>query len=978
LASERVERRLTAVLAADVAGYSRLVEADEEGTLAQWKGHWSAIIEPKIREHHGRVVKIMGDGLLVEFASVIDALRCAIELQRGMKERNAAVPEVRKMQFRIGINVGDIIIDGDEIFGDGVNIAARLEALARPNGICISQAVRDQVEGKLELAMEDIGFQRLKNISNPVRVYRIDTTPGKSWRYVSPYRGLAAMEEKDSDYFFGRARETVEVLDALAASPNRLVVLIGNSGVGKSSLAQAGVIAALRRQAWPQHSGAPDRWPSRLADSRHWHFLAIRSGAEPVRSLVEVFLGPSPPNQTDRAWVSRCTEWLDRLLTQKFTLSDLFDQTGDRRVDLQQTESSTYFLYIDQGEELYVRAEEHERRCFSELLAAGLGDERLRAVMSLRADFFGELQKDEPLYDVSRKIDVPPLREAQLRELVSRPAALLGARFETDSLAANIAHRAAEDSTKDAGALPLLSYLLDDMWTRMVERGDGILRLPEGAVEPGRVLVQRAEAFLARNPRAEDRLRRIFTLKLATVREDGEPMRRRSFRSEFSDEEWRLVSELAGDPNRLLAVATPEAGEPYAEVAHEAIFKRWDKLKEWIAAEREFLAWRSGLEAARRAWAATPAATKADALLMGAALTQAQSWFAKRAEDLPAPDREFIAQSIARDQKAQVRARRIRASTYGLATVVILGLIGVIYQTYVVAAYRYLFVTLPYAYTQIWPHVLTAAKEQALKPGDSFEECAQDCPEMIVIPAGSFTMGSPQTEAGHDETEEPQHLVTIGKSFAVAKYEVTYADWDACAKSGGCNGYKPNDYGLADANKVPVLNVNWDDAKAYVAWLTLVTGKSYRLLSEAEYEYAARASTTTAYPWGDDIGKNNADCNGCGSQWDNERPAPVGSFPPNKFGLYDMVGNVFEWVEDCWHANYTNAPKDGSPWLTESGGNCDTRVVRGGSWDVTPDHLRSANRSWNASVERVNLLGFRVARTLAAGAGAITVAPGVR
>src|SRR5262249_18175090 len=231
------------------------------------------------------------------------------------------------------------------------------------------------------------------------------------------------------------------------------------------------------------------------------------------------------------------------------------------------------------------------------------------------------------------------------------------------------------------------------------------------------------------------------------------------------------------------------------------------------------------------------------------------------------------------------------------------------------------------------PVVLTAAKEQALKPGDSFEECAQDCPEMIVIPAGSFTMGSPQTEAGHDETEEPQHLVTIGKSFAVAKYEVTYADWDACAKSGGCNGYKPNDYGLADANKVPVLNVNWDDAKAYVAWLTLVTGKSYRLLSEAEYEYAARAGTTTAYPWGDDIGKNNADCNGCGSQWDNERPAPVGSFPPNKFGLYDMVGNVFEWVEDCWHANYTNAPKDGSPWLTESGGNCDTRVVRGGSWD---------------------------------------------
>src|SRR5207253_7031367 len=180
--------------------------------------------------NRGRIVKTTGDGMLVEFPSIVDAVRCAVEIQRGIIDRNADTPEDKRITFRIGINLGDIIIDGDDIFGDGVNIAARLEALARPNGICISQAVRDQVEGKLELAMEDIGFQRLKNISGPVRVYRIDITPGKSWRYISPYRGLAAMEEKDSDYFFGRARETMEVLDALAASPNRLVVLIGNSG----------------------------------------------------------------------------------------------------------------------------------------------------------------------------------------------------------------------------------------------------------------------------------------------------------------------------------------------------------------------------------------------------------------------------------------------------------------------------------------------------------------------------------------------------------------------------------------------------------------------------------------------------------------------------------------------------------------------------------------------------------------------------
>ena len=214
--------------------------------------------------------------------------------------------------------------------------------------------------------------------------------------------------------------------------------------------------------------------------------------------------------------------------------------------------------------------------------------------------------------------------------MVSRPAQLLGARFESERLVDIIARRAAEDSVKDVGALPLLSYTLDDMWREMLKAGDGVLRLPAQSFELGGVLVDRANRFLAERPGAEDALRRVLTLKLATVREDGEPTRRRAARDEFSDEEWRLVSELSGYPNRLLVTVTTEAGETYAEVAHEAIFRRWDKLKEWIAAEREFLAWRSGLEAARRAWEKTADRDKNDALLMGFALTQAQNWLARR------------------------------------------------------------------------------------------------------------------------------------------------------------------------------------------------------------------------------------------------------------------------------------------------------------------------------------------------------------
>ena len=184
-----------------------------------------------------------------------------------------------------------------------------------------------------------------------------------------------------------------------------------------------------------------------------------------------------------------------------------------------------------------------------------------------------------------------------------------------------------------------------------------MLRLPAQSFELGGVLVDRANRFLAEHPGAEDALRRILTLKLATVREDGEPTRRRAIREEFSDEEWRLVSELAGYPNRLLVTVTTEAGETYAEVAHEAIFRRWDKLREWIAAERDFLIWRSGLEAARRAWEKTPNRDKNDALLMGFALTQAQSWLAKRSEDLPQADRTFIVES-----RKAARRRNLRVA----------------------------------------------------------------------------------------------------------------------------------------------------------------------------------------------------------------------------------------------------------------------------------------------------------------------------
>jgi formylglycine-generating enzyme required for sulfatase activity len=791
--------------------------------------------------------------------------------------------------------------------------------------------------------------------------------PGELWRHSAPYRGLAAMEEKDSDYFFGREDKTVETIKALEAAPDKLPILLGNSGVGKSSLAQAGVLAAFMRQGWPDTS--KDEWPQAFSASRTWCVLTFKPGTEPVRALVEPFIRTWQFDAVDPARAKLQASWVENLLAGAVTLRDLLDATELRyRDELHQSKPSAFLLYIDQGEELYVRSEARERQRFSKIVAEGLGDPRLRALMSLRSDFFGDLQKDEPLYAAHRLISVPPLRAAQLSEVVSKPAALLGARFENDHLAGDIAQRAAEESTRDAGALPLLSYLLDDMWQRMVERGDGMLRLPAQSIELGRVLVQRADAFLASNPHSEETLRRIFSLKLATVREDSEPTRRRAFRHEFSDGEWRLVSELADHPNRLLVTATTEASDTYAEVAHEAIFRRWERLRDWIAGEREFLAWRTGLEAARRAWQATPVQSRSEALLMGAALTQAQSWLARRAEDLPAADREFIDKSIEREGRARARVRRARVLVYSLLVAIIIGLVSVLNEEHLKEQWRWFTAIRPYMLAQVRPHVLTADSERALRPGDTFKECAKDCPEMVVVPVDEFIMGSPESEQGRYDAEGPQHKVVFAKPFAVAKFAATFDDWDACVTYGDCDPHV-GDSGHGRGRQ-PVINVTWYDAQRYIAWLSRMTGKTYRLLTEAEFEYAARAGTSTAYPWGDEIGENNANCDGCRSIWENRQPAPVGSFAANRFGVYDMHGNVWQWTEDCYRGNYEAAPQDGSASL--AGVDCSRRVVRGGSWSSTPRRLRSADRFNLSANDRGLNLGFRVGRTLSAGAGATT------
>ena len=253
------------------------------------------------------------------------------------------------------------------------------------------------------------------------------------------------------------------------------------------------------------------------------------------------------------------------------------------------------------------------------------------------------------------------------------------------------------------------------------------------------------------------------------------------------------------------------------------------------------------------------------------------------------------------------------------------------------------------------------------RPGRRIQDCPE-CPELVVVPAGSFRMGSPSGEEGRLNREGPVHRVRIAEPFAAGVYEVTFAEWDACRRGGGCT-HDPDDRGWGRGTR-PVINVSWNDARQYVRWLAGRTGKGYRLLSESEWEYVARAGTRTPFHTGKTISTDRANYDGryaYGSGRKGQyrkRTTTVGSFSPNGFGLHDVHGNVWEWVEDCWHGRYGGAPSDGRAWTSAGAGNCSYRVVRGGSWVDNPRGLRSAIRRRYVTASRVAFAGFRVARAL--------------
>jgi formylglycine-generating enzyme required for sulfatase activity len=817
------------------------------------------------------------------------------------------------------------------------------------NGALDLDADRD-VAGRLMAGLREAGA--LSRVGLDPEAFAID----RKLRSM-PFPGLASFGDDDADaaLFYGRSREIAETLEALrkmrAAAERQPFVIFGASGAGKSSLLKAGIIPRLRRE-------APAWLPLR----------AFRPGADPLLNFAEALAR----TLVDFGKVEAHGVIRDRLLDAWFkaerasgeltpagrtSLDAVLEAEGRKLREAAGRGGASILVSIDQAEEM-ARSDGDSGDALSDYLRAALAASATnwQLAFAVRNDSFPELQSHRRFQNLEvRCYDLRVLPGYRFESVVEEPAKRYGVEVDHALVDAVIGDAPTE------GALPLLAFALQRLWRQYSASGaltkdnydkvGGLKGLIEDAAERAlRGLTPEEDVPLSSGPppkRRVDLAASTFVPALAQINDQGATMRRIAAWNSFNDEQQELL--IRFDQWRLV-VRKGEAGT--VEVAHEALFREWTRLQGWLEPERARLEALRSLQVDALTWDRNgrDAAflNHHDKRLAEATTLAGIDGYRRR---LGAVEFDYIAACREAERLARRRTRRMQALVGALVAAIIAGL----------AAWRY---EQPlkeqiYWFTDVRGQVLTTAQERALKPSDPpFKECT-DCPEMVVVPAGNFTMGSPATEKDRSDDESPQHGVTIAKPFAVARFELTFDEWDACAAHGDCDPHiTSSGWGRG---RQPVINVSWDDAQQYVAWLSRMTGQPYRLLTEAEWEYAARAGTTTAYYWGDEIGEGNANCGGCGSQWDYKQTAPVGSFAANAFGLYDMAGNVIQWVQDCYHRDYNGAPTDGSAWTS---GDCSGRVLRGGSWYGYARELRPADRYGSSTGSRINWNGFRVGRTL--------------
>lgn len=600
---EELPRKLTAILYADVAGYSRLTGEDEEGTHRRLSEYLD-LISSAIETHRGQVVHYAGDAVLADFATVTEALSCAWESQQTLGQRNDELAAEHRVEFRIGVNLGEVIVDRDDIYGDGVNVAARLESLAEPGGICVSESVRSAAGSKLALGFEFMGERKLKNIAEAVRAYRVVDLDdaGDSGTVACPYPGMVPFSAADAQYFYGREDDVARMVKLLRRQ--RFMMVIGPSGSGKSSLVYAGLLPELER--------------SRYFDKGYWLIRTMRPGPMPTEVLAGVLGTKDNKGEFEPGSV-------DMLLEAHAPAQQLM-------------------LLVDQFEEVFTQAKRAEQARFIAALQALRAAENCALILTLRADFYPDLMTSVlwPV-DASQRVEVAPLRGEALRQAIERPAADVGVRIED-----NLVDQLLVDAADEPGVLPLLQETMGLLWDEMEQRTlsySAYERLSRGTGHAGAALsglavaiAMKADATLAElSPSQQVIARRIF-LRLIQFGEGRADTRRQqpvaSLRA-TNDSEGEFEQTLEHlTANRLLTRSGgDENNPPSVDISHESLIDGWSRLQDWADERREAEQIRRRLEDKAAEWVRLGKGS--GGLLDEAALPEAVYWLASAdAQDL--------------------------------------------------------------------------------------------------------------------------------------------------------------------------------------------------------------------------------------------------------------------------------------------------------------------------------------------------------
>ena len=807
----------------------------------------------------------------------------------------------------------------------------------------------------------------------------------------SPYPGLEAFTPEQAPIYFGRGREVDQLLSQFGDTKVRFVAVVGVSGSGKSSLVKAGLLPRLRTG---MIDNAP--WidlifkPGERGDNP---FLALafilktelkltgQTEAELARSLqadcrlersnaVELTYTPSGGrlrgnvvelaaevgrNKSAPAGVSgKMTDQVPETVVARPysglqpTLNSTVSQAQSHLNTLlaKYPQAKELLLVIDQFEELFTQCQPSETADFLKLLEHLVSLPRIRAVVTLRADFYATAIAQPILANLLRQdrgtfpLDLPGT--GAIHQMITRPAEAAGVELE-DGLASKLL----DEAGRGPGAMALIAYTLNQLY----EQGQHSRHLTITAYERlggvNGAIQQRANTALAGFDKRLDLdiiLPKLFA-HLVEVNEQEVATRRRALQKDFKEDLNPLTAALVDA--RLLVSGQGEQNQATLEVAHETVLNGWDRLRLWILDFAKSLRLRRDLELVAGEWgkANRPKAGLRTGNLLKGYLTAAEP-------------RSATANAYLKACQTQQRRMHWAYAVSGLGLLLLIG---------------------------VYAHVSRSAYPPALATKALMVQLhlwPLDEPKMVEIPAGSFQMGDLTGEGEKDE--KPVHTVVFAKAFEMGQYEVSFDEYDLFAAATGRE--RPNDQGWGRGNR-PVINISWDDALAYTQWLSQRTSLQYRLPSEAEWEYATRAGTKTPRFWAEaPQGQDDAACTYAnvfdqnnearikstygGITWEPFKcsdkfpfTAPADAFQPNPWGLYNTLGNVWEWTQDCYTKNYDGATVDGAASESPMQVPCQHRVLRGGSWLNETRGVRPANRNWSTADFRNNDVGFRLART---------------